>query len=248
MINKIIVLHHNAKIDYLKYLDGFEVEGRVVEDMNLPVLIELINNYKGKASYLLYFSSYIDNFFSEKLIEILLKFIQAKDKSALFRVLDINGIGLDGSARLPLIDDNFFMINLKNMINKKLDKSKFKLSDLGGFNYDLLLFLENSFKKEDVEILRAKNLFDQHGDKKNYLMPFSIDEDNGIIFADLTYKHSFKSLIKYNNQKTLSKYQKIFFKIKNGYIYKRTFNPLRKTLSKILSIIRKLSNHEFIKK
>lgn len=244
MINKILVLHDNTKIDYLKYFHGFEVEGRVVKDMNLSVLIELINNYKDKASYILFFSSHIGSFFSE----ILLKFIESKDKSVLIRVLDINGIGLDGSPRLPLIDSNFFMINLKNMNNKKLDKSKFKLSDLGGFNYDLLLFIENSFKKEDLEILRTKNLFDEYGNKKNYLMPFSIDEDNGIIFADLTYKNSFENLIKYNNQKYLTKYHKLFYKVKNGYVYKRAFNPLRKILSKILSIMRNLSNHEFIKK
>jgi hypothetical protein len=28
--------------------------------------------------------------------------------------------------------------------------------------------------------LRTKNLFDEYGNKKNYLMPFSIDEDNAL--------------------------------------------------------------------
>lgn len=248
MINKIIVLHGNSSLDLCSYLDGFEVEGRLVHDLNLPLLIELINFYKDKASYLIYFSGYVGNFISEKLVAILLKFIESIDKSILIRVLDINGIGLDGSPRLPLIDDNFFMMNLANLANKNLEKSKFKFSELGGFNYDLLLFVENSFKKEDVEILRVKNLLDQCGYKKNYLMPYSVDEDHGIIFADLEYDIAFEALIKINKKNTLSLFQNMFFKRKNEFFYKRHFSPFRNILHQILSTMRKLSNYEFIKK
>lgn len=126
---------------------------------------------------------------SLKKLEMLLVSKSVQESIFSFRIAEIRGVAQRGSPRLPLIDENCIILNLKKAIERKfIERKLIHASHFShvGYNHAVLLsFIEYALTKDEVaNHFDAKTSFDRFGNQIGTMMePFHLCTKTGCLVA-----------------------------------------------------------------
>lgn len=226
---------------------------KIKEYVFVSKILNLIQSYIKNYDILVIFSKFTAIYDED----IFKKFVLSsclKNKLASLLISDITGIGLRHSPRLPFIDDNLIIINLKKMkeVNflKRYKLSSSHFNNIAGRQAELISWLESMFLKDEFLNYYEKENSLNHYAENNWfsLFPYNINFNTGTIVCDVNYNNKISTLIDLNIGNKKIPTDKNFVKINSQYFLKKRYHTTQIVISIILNYFRSFMKNDFIKK
>jgi hypothetical protein len=172
-----------------------------------------------------------------------------------FRISTVDGINLRYGPRIPFIDDNLIVMNVKNAKNcqffarKLLHASHYVI--IAGIHAQLSSLIEYSLQNEEFfNLLGHNHLFNQYGEQKTALLKYlSVCTKTSVISFESCGLSEANKWIEINTKFNNFNEDKFSLKFHNvdGYLFKKRWLSIP-YWSKLKELYRSLSNTEFQKK
>lgn len=244
-INEYNKNHKDIKVDYELY-DKKETD-KLYKYTLLNTFINIYEKNKNKFDYVVIINNNTTILDIQKYLEYL-ESLNFREKIFAFRILNIKGISLKYSPRIPYIDDSIITLN----IQKAKEKSFFDRKLINGSHFYkyaknqalLQSFIEYSLSNDEfINAINSDNIKDSYGktSKNCFPFPFSYCQDSSIANVDINYDNRYVTLLT-QIQKALNTGSSLSFFKEN--IIKSSIVNLIKGLNNILT---KIQNKEFVK-